>query len=168
RENNHNFLTWTYPTITEEQERHILQNCFTQDHIGCICLRINNIWFYIHQQTTFTKKFAIILLTKEFEPNKYRILCDILGKKYLTCQNPVELELLTVTNLVPCRNANDYLYPLILTPNKLKGLSFYVAGTTNGELIGEEDLYDLFLNMESQKITISPKAEALAENIMML
>lgn len=90
-DNNQNFLTWTYPTITDEYKKYILSNCFarsTQNEF--FCGRVHNLWIYINQFVS-NKSFAIVIVAKEFEPNKYRQLCDILGKKYAKCQNPVDL-----------------------------------------------------------------------------
>jgi hypothetical protein len=230
RENNKNFLIWTYPTITDDQKKYVLQKCFAgDDQSEYMCWRNNNTWFHI-RKVTENKTFAIVILAKEFEPKKYRLLCDILGKKYSKCQNPVELvslylnlcmsgsctlhengtsyscnfknfeyptnikefirsfdleiillytaillkrrtlvyhpnteqllnELLALSNLVPCRKVDEYLHPVVDNAIKLKGLSFYVAGTTDGDLIKEEHLYDLFVDLQSRQITVSPTAE---------
>ncbi|XP_044260743.1 DENN domain-containing protein 10-like [Tribolium madens] len=232
-ENNKNFLSWTYPTVTDEHKKHILSNCFARGvQNEYICGRVQNNWIYINQFVS-NKTFAIVIVAKEFEPTKYRQLCDILGKKYSKCQNPVELvtlylnlfttsgscslqengasyvcnfknyesvtnlkefiasfdleiillytaillkrrillfdyntelllsELLAISNLVPQRKVADYLYPIIESSNKLKGLSFYVAGTTNRDLLKDEHLYDLFVNLSTREVTVSPKAEEI-------
>ncbi|EFA10011.2 DENN domain-containing protein 10 [Tribolium castaneum] len=231
-ENRKNFLSWTYPTITVDHEKYILSNCFARGvQNEYFCGRVQNNWIYISQFVS-SKTFAIVIAAKEFEPNKYRQLCDILGKKYAKSQNPVDLvtlylnlftsgscslqengasfvcnfknyesvanlkefiasfdleiillysaillkrrillfdnnmelllsELLAISNLVPLRKVADYLYPVIESSNKLKGLSFYVAGTTNSDLIRDEHLYDLFVNLRTREITVSPKAEEI-------
>lgn len=66
---------------------------------------------------------------------------------------------MALSNLVPCRKVDEYLHPVVDNAIKLKGLSFYVAGTTDGDLIKEEHLYDLFVDLQSRQITVSPKAE---------
>ena len=90
RENNKNFHTWTYPTITDDHKNYILQKCFCRnDTLRYTCRRNSNTWFYICEVSE--KSFAVVILAKEFEPNKYKVLCDILAKKYSETRNPVDL-----------------------------------------------------------------------------
>ncbi|XP_063931195.1 DENN domain-containing protein 10-like [Zophobas morio] len=228
RENNKNFHTWTYPTITDDHKNYILQKCFCRnDTLRYTCRRNSNTWFYICEVSE--KSFAVVILAKEFEPNKYKVLCDILAKKYSETRNPVDLvalylnlytsgglhdngtlfagfkkfecatnikelirsfdveiillynaillkrrvvafrgspsglldDLWAIAHLVPCRKVEEYLHPVVENLSQLKGLSFFVAGTTDREFAKHEHLYDIFVDLDSKEIKISPKAEEI-------
>lgn len=93
------------------------------------------------------------------------IYTAILLKRRVIIYNP-EIEelythLLAIRDLVPNRNYQDYLQPLVEAPINLKGLSFYVAGTTIFDLSKQEALYDLFVDVPSKHLKISPKSEGI-------
>lgn len=53
-----------------------------------ICTRKHNCWIYITQSNN---RFAVVILTSDFQPEKYFKLCEILTKKYDKSNDPVEL-----------------------------------------------------------------------------
>ncbi|XP_074114977.1 putative DENN domain-containing protein 10 B [Cotesia typhae] len=94
--------TWTYPSVTDDQKTIITrkynlqsEHCNTQSFVFS---RYNNEWFYINSSEVFDtdklpriKQFALILFTKDYNPQKYEVLCRVLSKMYCKTGNPVEI-----------------------------------------------------------------------------
>ncbi|XP_018579887.1 protein FAM45A [Anoplophora glabripennis] len=88
-----NLVTWTYPTLTDELTAYLKARCFPpeSDKDLFFYLRKNNLWMYIQNYFHKQKLTALIVVAEEFIPDKYKLLCDILEKKYTKTSSPVEL-----------------------------------------------------------------------------
>ncbi|KAF4532593.1 hypothetical protein B566_EDAN013371 [Ephemera danica] len=95
--------TWTYPSVTEQQQALILRKCGldSSDHTNqqtYVYSRLGQSWYYIYFTEVFdsdnlpkVKQFALVLWTKDFNPEKYETLCRILSKTYCKTGNPVAM-----------------------------------------------------------------------------
>ncbi|XP_057334969.1 DENN domain-containing protein 10-like [Microplitis mediator] len=134
--------TWTYPSVTDEQKtiitrKYNLQSeyCNTQSFVFS---RYNNEWFYINSSEVFdtdklprVKQFALILFTKDYNPQKYEVLCRVLSKMYCKTGNPVEilklyLSVFTTGSCTTEENgiftSDDYNYPHLNTDTNIRDL----------------------------------------------
>lgn len=92
--NQQNLVTWTYPTVANEISAYLKARCFptqSNNKNTFFYLRKNNLWIYIKNFVYKEKLTALIVVTEEFVPHKYKLLCDILEKKYAKTNSPVEL-----------------------------------------------------------------------------
>lgn len=89
-----NLVTWTYPTLTDELAVYLKTRCFPPQPDNkelYFYLRKNSLWIYIKNFFHKDKLTALIVLADEFTPDEYKLLCDVLEKKYIKTNNPVEL-----------------------------------------------------------------------------
>ncbi|XP_015606707.1 putative protein FAM45B [Cephus cinctus] len=93
---------WSYPCVTTAQKTVVTRKCNSHsenNHIQpFVCARHRQDWFYIQCCEVFdsdklprVKQFALVLFTKDFNPQKYEVLCRILSKTYCKTGNPAEL-----------------------------------------------------------------------------
>lgn len=84
-------VTWSFPTISLEHTSLLEGKCFAfkQDNLF-IYLRCNG-WLYIQHNDCTSKPFAIVLIAKDLQPEKYRALCSILCKTFQKSADRVEL-----------------------------------------------------------------------------
>ncbi|XP_014208839.1 putative protein FAM45B [Copidosoma floridanum] len=93
---------WNYPTVVESEKDVIMRKYnFQSEHNNVqsfIFSRHGQYWFYIcnneaadAEKLPKVKQFAIILLSKEYCPQKYEILCKIFSKSYNRNGNPLEI-----------------------------------------------------------------------------
>ncbi|KAK7792192.1 hypothetical protein R5R35_005146 [Gryllus longicercus] len=91
--------TWTYPSVTDQQQSLILRKCgLDGDHTTLqpfVYGRFGKIWYYINCTEVFdsdnlpkVKQFALVLWSKDFNAEKYETLCRILSKTYCKTGNP--------------------------------------------------------------------------------
>ncbi|KAK0161602.1 hypothetical protein PV327_010057 [Microctonus hyperodae] len=94
--------TWTYPAVSESQKCIITRKCNVQTEFSSVqsfvCSRHKDNWFYINCSEVFDtdklpriKQFALVLFTKDFNPEKYEVLCRILSKMYCKTGNTTEI-----------------------------------------------------------------------------
>lgn len=96
--NNDVLWTWTYPSVSEVQKSLLLRKCTFDTAYQFLYGRFRNDWFYISCTEVFdsdnlpgVKQFALILWSKDFNPEKYETLCRILSKTYCKTGNPAVL-----------------------------------------------------------------------------
>ncbi|XP_059173996.1 DENN domain-containing protein 10-like [Physella acuta] len=92
--NNDVLWTWSYPSISQDQREFLVSKSGLSNDTG---LPINFLygqwkqkWYYIQiidvssEETSLTQvvKFAVVLLCRDFNPEKYLILCQIFGRQY--------------------------------------------------------------------------------------
>ncbi|XP_054266790.1 putative DENN domain-containing protein 10 B isoform X2 [Macrosteles quadrilineatus] len=96
--NNDVLWAWTYPSVTNEQKSLILRKCSFDLGHPFLYGRYRSHWFYINCTEVFesdnlpgVKQFALVLWSRDFNPEKYETLCRILSKSYCKTGNPVML-----------------------------------------------------------------------------
>jgi len=91
--------SWTFPTITQEEKESLLLkfNYELKEDTETLFGRTNNKWFYMTVTTDssaklpLVQKFAVVLLTKDFNPEKYGNLCAVMAKTYCMTGNPAKV-----------------------------------------------------------------------------
>ncbi|XP_011307542.1 protein FAM45A [Fopius arisanus] len=93
---------WTYPSVSKAQKSVVTRKCNLQSEStsaqSFVCARYSDNWFYIHSSEVFdtdklprVKQFALVIFTKDFNPQKYEVLCRVLSKMYCKTGNPTEI-----------------------------------------------------------------------------
>ncbi|XP_034952294.1 putative DENN domain-containing protein 10 B [Chelonus insularis] len=93
---------WIYPTVSEAQKSLITRKCGLSSENNnsqpFTFSRFNNEWFYINCCEVFdtdklprVKQFALVLFTKDFNPQKYEMLSRVLSKMYSKTGDPIEI-----------------------------------------------------------------------------
>ncbi|XP_052101508.1 DENN domain-containing protein 10-like [Mytilus californianus] len=94
--------TWSYPNVSEEERNFFLQKSqltmSTDGIIPFIYSQWRRNWYYIktYQVTeedhlSRVTHFSLVLVTKDFNPEKYEVLCKILCMKYRKTGNPASM-----------------------------------------------------------------------------
>ncbi|XP_011501316.1 PREDICTED: protein FAM45A-like [Ceratosolen solmsi marchali] len=93
--------TWNYPTMIESEKSFITRKYNSQlEHNNIqsfVFSRHGQYWFYIYnneadsEKLPKVKQFAIVLLTTDYCPQKYELLCKIFSKTYNQSGDPVEI-----------------------------------------------------------------------------
>ncbi|XP_066589849.1 putative DENN domain-containing protein 10 B [Prorops nasuta] len=94
--------TWSYPAISESQKTAVNRKCNLDLEYNIpqvfISARLHPTWFYIHCSEVFdsdklprVKQFALVLFTKDFNPQKYEVLSRVLSKMYCKTGKPTEI-----------------------------------------------------------------------------
>ncbi|PNF20230.1 putative protein FAM45B [Cryptotermes secundus] len=94
--------TWSYPSVTEQQKCLVLRKCCLDgDHVivqPFIYGRSGKTWYYISCTEVFdsdnlprVKQFALVLWSRDLNPDKYETLCRMLSKTYCKTGSPVSL-----------------------------------------------------------------------------
>uniref|UniRef100_A0A1B6LK26 UDENN domain-containing protein n=1 Tax=Graphocephala atropunctata TaxID=36148 RepID=A0A1B6LK26_9HEMI len=96
--NNDVLWAWTYPSIRDVQKKLILRKCSFDLAHPFLYGRYKNEWFYISCTEVFesdslpgVKQFALVVWSKDFNPEKYETFCRILSKTYCKTGNPAML-----------------------------------------------------------------------------
>lgn len=105
--------TWAYPSITNDHRSLVLRKWGLQNEassgrqIPFVYGYYESSWYYLHTTEVFdadnlpkVKQFVLVLWTRDFNPEKYEILCRILSKTYCKMGSPtaiVKLYLSVVT-----------------------------------------------------------------------
>ncbi|KAG8266825.1 Protein fam45a [Homalodisca vitripennis] len=96
--NNDILWAWTYPSIRDVQKTLILRKCSFDLAHPFLYGRYRNEWFYISCTEVFesdclrgVKQFALVVWSRDFNPEKYETLCRILSKTYCKTGNPAML-----------------------------------------------------------------------------
>ncbi|XP_046689010.1 putative DENN domain-containing protein 10 B [Homalodisca vitripennis] len=96
--NNDILWAWTYPSIRDIQKTLILRKCSFDLAHPFLYGRYRNEWFYISCTEVFesdclrgVKQFALVVWSRDFNPEKYETLCRILSKTYCKTGNPAML-----------------------------------------------------------------------------
>lgn len=248
RDTNSDILwTWSYPSVSEQQRQLIDRKlCLDSDNsplVPFVYWQNNRQWYYVHSQDVSQSpalpkvvRFSLVLITKDFNPEKYETLSGILCQIYQATGNPAKLleQYLSVLTKGSCQSedngtflvqefdekrayaggsikelisllgiesiliftgmvlkkkivvyANDVslllrcirsipalvwhrqnwsqLYPYMhLSDDELQDLkstSSYVAGFTDAAVEGKTELYDIFVNLVTGDIGVSPQAK---------
>ncbi|GFR66068.1 protein FAM45A-like [Elysia marginata] len=92
--NNDVLWTWAYPSITSEQREFLIsKSCLGSDNplpVNFLYGQWKETWFYISiikiedDNTVLSQltQFAMVLLCKDFNPEKYSVLCQLFGRQY--------------------------------------------------------------------------------------
>ncbi|XP_072033845.1 DENN domain-containing protein 10-like [Amphiura filiformis] len=121
RDSNSDVLwTWSYPSISQEQRQLIeRKGCLDSDNsllIPFVYWQCNRQWFYVHTQDVSesanlpkVQRFSLVLITKDFNPEKYQTLCSILCQVYQTTGNPAKLleQYLSVVTKGSCQSEEN-------------------------------------------------------------
>ncbi|KDR18834.1 putative protein FAM45B [Zootermopsis nevadensis] len=94
--------TWTYPSVTEQQKSLVLRKCCLDgDHVAVqpfVYGRSGKAWYYINCTEVFesdnlpgVKQFALVLWSRDLNPDKYETLCRLLSKTYCKTGSPVSM-----------------------------------------------------------------------------
>lgn len=90
-------MTWTYPTISESTKQFATTKLSTTD-LNFAYFRNKSEWLYMTKteglesdKLNNIKSFALVLITKDFNPGKYSALGRVLSRCYSKTGNPVEL-----------------------------------------------------------------------------
>ncbi|KAL3864550.1 hypothetical protein ACJMK2_006222 [Sinanodonta woodiana] len=95
--------TWSYPTVSAEQRAMFIQRCGLSSRpetASCPFLysQCNHTWYYIYTSVVKetdalprVKMFWIVLVTKDFNPEKYEVLCRVLSQKFCRTGSPATM-----------------------------------------------------------------------------
>ncbi|KAF7994770.1 hypothetical protein HCN44_004242 [Aphidius gifuensis] len=94
--------TWTFPSVSELQKSIVTRKCnFQTTNTGTqsfLCARHMDNWFYINSNEVFesdklprVKQFALILFTRDFNPQKYEVFTRVMSKMYCKTGDPSEI-----------------------------------------------------------------------------
>ncbi|XP_071792834.1 DENN domain-containing protein 10-like [Asterias amurensis] len=115
---------WSYPVINAKQ-RDLIQRkgCLNTTHNGSLVPFVygqhNRQWFYISTQEVVdsstlpkVKSFSLVLLTRDFNPEKYSLLTKILCQAYVSSGNPASLleHYLSVITKGSCQSENNGMF----------------------------------------------------------
>ncbi|GIZ02963.1 DENN domain-containing protein 10 [Caerostris extrusa] len=105
--NNDVLWTWCYPSIPSEYKTYIVNKCGLENDLGLdhshhsasfYYYHHNYYWFYLHQTDVIevrslpkVKQFVLVLQTRDFNPEKYENLSQILSKTYSETGNPAKV-----------------------------------------------------------------------------
>lgn len=88
-------MTWTYPTITEENKKYIIKKLPLVNVTRFVFLKYKKEWFYIlnnfESQVAESTKLTLVIIAKDYNPKKYETLLKIFCKFYVKTGNPVQL-----------------------------------------------------------------------------
>lgn len=99
-ETNKTYITWTYPTISDSNKTFLLKkvSASVNNPQNFTFLRNKSDWLYVTCTDTLDiaklekiKRFFLILIATDFNPDKYDTLGRILSKCYCRTGTPVEL-----------------------------------------------------------------------------
>ncbi|KAL4232018.1 Protein fam45a [Mactra antiquata] len=134
--------SWSYPQVTENQRSLFMRkSCLTTGNefiVEFLFSQIDRQWYYIFTKEVDNvamlpkvKGFSLILLAKDFNPEKYLTLCQILSQQYCKKGTPVSmLEVyLSVVTKGKCStdengkfSTQDYQSKLAYTNSNLAGI----------------------------------------------
>lgn len=89
--NNKNMITWSFPTVLPEHRSLLEAKCFTFKQENLFIYLRNNGWLYIQHNNNGDTPFAICIVTKDLDPEKYRELCSILSETFKKSSDKVGL-----------------------------------------------------------------------------
>ncbi|XP_005105764.1 DENN domain-containing protein 10 [Aplysia californica] len=248
--NNDVLWTWSYPSVTSEQREFLIAKTgFGTENplsINFVYSQWKQTWYYIYivdvtsEDAALSRvaQFALVLLAKDFNPEKYSTLCRLFSRQYKKTGSPVAMlegylsvvtrgvcnsdengkfsvsdyskqqaysrscvkdiiqtfgvetifiytamllkkriaiyypphsvsNLLDYTRSIPAfawhRQNWSIVHPFVqLNDAELENLqsnSHYVAGFTEAAVEGRSDLYDLFVNVPNNQITVASHAK---------
>lgn len=248
--NNDVLWTWSYPSVSAEQREFLIAKSGlgseTPLSVSFLYSQWKQWWYYIHmidvkaEDTALSgvSQFALILLTKDFNPEKYLSLCKLFSRKYKNSASPVAMlegylsvvtrgmcssdengkflvsdyskqqafsrscvkeiiqtfgmetiliytaillkkriavyypphslrDLLEFTRSIPAfawhRQNWSVVHPYVQLNdtdiNNLQTNSHYVAGFTEAAVEGRSDLYDIFVHVPNNQITVATHAK---------
>ncbi|XP_070541116.1 DENN domain-containing protein 10-like [Ptychodera flava] len=94
--------TWAYPAITQNKRNLLMKKCCLKpDSDGLVTFvfgQFKRQWYYIYTTAveespvlSKVKHFSLVLLSRDYNPEKYETLCQILSKAYKESGNPATL-----------------------------------------------------------------------------
>ncbi|XP_060599901.1 DENN domain-containing protein 10-like [Ruditapes philippinarum] len=100
--NNDVLWTWSYPMVTEAQRALFTRKCClsqSSEHIvDFLYSQLGRQWYYIYTHKVEDRDnlpkvtaFSVILLSKDFNPEKYEALCQILCQRYCKTGSPTSI-----------------------------------------------------------------------------
>lgn len=93
-------MTWTYPTITDTNNKYLLNKIRKLQKSNFVFLRNKKSWIYVTNNdvseadsnlSKSIKRFSLVIIANDCNPNKYEALGRILSRCYCKTGNPVEL-----------------------------------------------------------------------------
>ncbi|KAJ8674757.1 hypothetical protein QAD02_010543 [Eretmocerus hayati] len=93
---------WNYPMVEESLKKFVLHKYkFQTEHNNIqpfVFSKFEKVWFYIYnsdsinsEKMKMVKHFAIVLVAKDYSPQKYETFCRLLSKTYTISCTPVEV-----------------------------------------------------------------------------
>ncbi|CAE1230641.1 Protein FAM45A,Putative protein FAM45B [Acanthosepion pharaonis] len=101
--NGDSLYVWSYPSVTSDlQEKFLQRSNMATDSSPCIQFlysQTSHLWYYIFtnqvqqpcQNLAKVRFVSLILITKDFQPEKYKALCELLLMSYLKSGDPIEI-----------------------------------------------------------------------------
>ncbi|XP_002738397.1 DENN domain-containing protein 10-like [Saccoglossus kowalevskii] len=94
--------TWSYPSISGEKRDLLMKKCClkrdSNEVIQLVFGQHGRQWYYIYTTEvedipvlSRVKYFSLVLLSKDYNPEKYKTLCQILSKLFLETGNPATM-----------------------------------------------------------------------------
>jgi len=100
--NNDVLWTWSYPSVTPDQREFYTSKCGLDSEnplpVNFVYSQWKQTWYYMfivgvtsEDNLPQVSQFALVLLSKDFNPEKYATLCRLFSIQYKTSGNPVSL-----------------------------------------------------------------------------
>lgn len=99
--NNDMLWTWSYPSVTREQSSLILRKCSADEDASretpFVYGQHRGRWYYLLctdvsvETLPKVKQFVLVVWAKDFHPEKYEVLCRLLGRSYAQTGTPTSL-----------------------------------------------------------------------------
>lgn len=84
-------ITWSFPSVLPEHRLLLETKCFTFKEKNLFVYFRNNGWLYIQHNNSTENPFAICVVAKDLDPQKYHELCGILNRTFQKSADKVGL-----------------------------------------------------------------------------
>ncbi|WAR20826.1 DEN10-like protein [Mya arenaria] len=100
--NDDTLWTWSYPSVTEAQRDLFMRKCSlsskSEHALPFLYNQTDRQWYYIYTHTTQetdnlpkVKAFSLVIMAKDFNPEKYEALCRVAASQYCKTGTPTSI-----------------------------------------------------------------------------